>query len=127
MPCRIYACMKLPRWIARMCNAKKGKADALRKPKGRKQNLERIVLEIKKKARQALGISYEFTLEELKDELKERRFPKAGAREMVSILSAWEDMEYKEKTLTEKEKESILKSSEMVLAQLDKLRNRRLR
>lgn len=83
-------------------------------------DLHRLRHIFRRKVKRALGMNYEFTPEQLKLELEEKKFPKWASKRMLKTLNILEDMEYKDAKLSENNEKKLLREAEKLLALLER-------
>lgn len=88
------------------------------------KSIDRIIARLRRETRRALGLHYEYTAEELKNELRQRKFPKRLASRLANVLVVWKDIEYEDRKLTQSEAIKISEEAGKLLSLLEK-RNRK--
>jgi len=83
------------------------------------QGLQKLAHLLKLKTRKALGINYEFTIQELMQEFDQRRFPKLLKRRILKMFTLFESITYMDLVLSEKREAKILKELEWLIKRLD--------
>ena len=81
------------------------------------QKLSRL---LRIKIKKAFDVKYEFTLQELKQEFEQGKFPKLLKSKIFKMLVLFESIQYMGKELTEKKEAEVLKELEELMNQLNK-------